>query len=113
MRRLIARTWLLAFAAFSALLVALPALAQHGGGEESNGSTLDVVPPVLWTAAGVAAGAVIFGTLYLFKRQIGGFPEHPDWVAPIEIIPSSTLPSEVDDGHGEAHVDHHGDSAHH
>lgn len=114
MHRFLLRTWTLAIAVTGALALAAPALAQHGGGGEPGGGTgIDVVPPLLWSAVGVAAGAVVFGTLYLFKRQVGGFPEHPEWVAPIEIIPSRSLPSEAADDSGAHGGGQHGDPAHH
>ena len=57
---------------------------------------------------GVAGGSAVLGVLYLLKRKVGGFPEHPSWVAPISVMPAGELPSEGDphgatDDHG-AHV---------
>jgi hypothetical protein len=43
---------------------------------------------VIWSVVALAAGSLIGGTLYLFKRQVGGFPANPDWTAPITIMPA-------------------------
>lgn len=75
--------------------------------EASDGGTNDIVTPALWMVAGVTAGGLVLGILYLFKRRVGGFPENPSWVAPISVMRSSTFPVEGDydedgatNGHG-------------
>ena len=104
----------------ASLAFALPAAAQEGsghgasptttttegGGEAApeSGSSVDIFPVTIWMLAGVAASGLVLGVLYLFKRQIGGFPEHPTWVAPISIMRPGHLPADDDPhgGHGEA-----------
>ncbi|PFG74288.1 hypothetical protein [Tepidiforma thermophila] len=104
----------------SATLVALllatalvvPAAADDGHGSpdpmvQSGGAGVDVLPVVLWSLAGVAVFSVVLGVLYLLKRQVGGFPENPEWVAPISIMRSRDLPADDDaHGHGDAHGGH-------
>ncbi|GAB4329549.1 MAG: hypothetical protein Kow0010_13990 [Dehalococcoidia bacterium] len=60
--------------------------------DDSGPSTEETV---IWAVIGVGLTAATLGTLYLLKRQLGGFPEHPTWVAPISIIRSSDLPDET------------------
>jgi hypothetical protein len=79
------------------LATAAPAAASSTPGGVSRpaaddvveAETHDVVPVATWTFAGILAGAVVLGTLYLFKRRIGAFPKNPSWVAPITILPSN------------------------
>lgn len=102
-------------AALLALALAAPAFADDGHGSpdpmvQSGGGGIDVTETVLWSLAGVAVFAVGLGVLYLLKRQVGGFPENPDWVAPISIMRSRDLPAEDSDGHG--HGDSYGHDAH-
>jgi hypothetical protein len=108
MKTLILRLALLSAIAFAALALVAPAAADDEGGDataaEETGS--DVVPAALWSLAGVAIGAVVMGTLYLFKRRVGGFPENPSWVAPITIMRSRDLPSDSAGGQGDAHDNH-------
>ncbi len=108
MKTLILRLALLSAIAFAALALVAPAAADDEGGDataaEETGS--DVVPAALWSLAGVAIGAVVMGTLYLFKRRVGGFPENPSWVAPITIMRSRDLPSDSAGGQGDAHDSH-------
>ncbi|HET7737580.1 MAG TPA: hypothetical protein VFK32_03315 [Tepidiformaceae bacterium] len=73
---------------------------------------MDVVPGLVWSSAGVAVAAVVLGTLYLFKKQIGGFPEHPEWTAPIEVMRSSGFPDENTYGESDGQ-DAHGHGSHH
>ncbi len=54
--------------------------------EDTGGRSIE--EPVIWSVVALAAGSVICATLYLFKRQVGGFPANPDWVAPITIMPA-------------------------
>ncbi len=70
---------------------------------QAGSGGIDVLPVVLWSLAGVAIVAVSLGVLYLLKRQVGGFPENPDWVAPISIMRSRDLPADDGDGHGGSH----------
>ncbi|MFQ5381007.1 MAG: hypothetical protein ACE5EF_05215 [Dehalococcoidia bacterium] len=67
----------------------------------SAGGGIDLSLHVLWTIAGAIIGSVIMAYLYLLKRGVGGFPENPEWVAPISIEPSSSFPEEAeqDDHH--------------
>ena len=53
--------------------------------------------PVIWAVIGVAAASAIGGVLYLLKREVGGFPSDPDWIAPISILRSGESPIDVDD----------------
>jgi len=87
--------------------------AQEGHADDTEGGH-DVAPMLLWSIAGVAAGGVVLGTLYLLKRQVGGFPANPEWVAPITVMPSrdnaddSTWGNGGDGhGHGDPHGAHH------
>jgi len=59
---------------------------------ESTGA--DVMPMVVWSIVAVVVSAVIFGTLYLLKRRVGGFPANPPWVAPISVMPSKDFADE-------------------
>ena len=79
--------------------------------DDGESSGQDVNPVLLWSIASVAAGVVVMGTLYLLKRQVGGFPANPAWVAPITIMHSRDNATDAtwgagDDGHG--HADAHG-----
>jgi hypothetical protein len=79
---------------------------EHGATDGGD----DVSTRVLWTIVGVAGGVVIFGTLYLLKRRLGGFPENPSWVAPITIMPSRENADDTTWGEGGtagAHSSHH------
>jgi|GEM_PF-1133919 len=78
----------------------------HGGIDFLGGPDWTSVKEVtIWSVVGVGAFSVILGVLYLFKRKVGGFPEHPSWVAPISIMPASELPGDDDAGH-EDHSGH-------
>jgi len=98
------------------------ALAQEGGGHDDGhevttqgteaGQTRDLVPVVLWTTVATLAAAVVGGVLYLFKRRIGAFPAHPDWVAPISVMPSRDFPDEGTFG-AAAEAHHGGGHGHH
>lgn len=117
---------------FVALVLALPLLAapmayaQEGGeGEAEEHGGIDflggpewatVQDETIWALAGVAVFAVVLGVLYLFKRKIGAFPEHPTWVAPISIMRAGDLPGDEPDDSHEDHLGHeapggHGDHA--
>lgn len=71
-----------------------PAGDAHGG--EASG--VDVVPVAVWTTVGVLASALVLSVFYLLKRRVGGFPAHPEWVAPISIERSETFAKEGDFG---------------
>jgi hypothetical protein len=80
--------------------------------EAAAGAHSDIKPMVFWSIATIAGAATVFGTLYLFKRRIGGFPENPSWVAPITIMPSKNFadegtfgdaPADAHDAHGAHH----------
>jgi hypothetical protein len=123
MKRLSLQFALLAVFTLVALVAVSPAVATESPSEpvpivrqwqprpaEAGGAPGQRVEPViLWTITGVGVGVVVFGTLYLFKRRVGGFPEHPSWVAPITIMPSRESPDErtygevPPQGHGPQH----------
>jgi hypothetical protein len=119
-----APTVLLTLALFTSLLFATVAFAsedpqtqplpssaaQENGDEESaaEGSGRDVAPVAIWSVVGIIAGAIVFTALYMLKRQIGGFPENPDWVAPITILYSKDAPDEGAFGDGAAQSGAHG-----
>lgn len=113
MKKLVARFSLLSTLALLTLASAVPALAQDHGGEptSSGGGGTDVWEVATWSLVGVAIFCLALGILYLFKRQVGGFPENPSWVAPISIQRSRDLPSEPDthghDDHGDSHAPAH------
>jgi hypothetical protein len=91
-------------AALLALSLAAPALADGRPADvvtQIAGGNNNVLPVVLGTLAFIALVSVVLGVLYLLKRQVGGFPEHPEWVAPISIMRSRDLPGDdADHGHG-------------
>lgn len=93
----------LSAAALIALALVSPAAAAPV--TQLSPEDIDTTAAAIWSAIGIAIGCVILGVLYLFKKQIGGFPEDPEWVAPISIMLSSELPSDepVDDAHAPAH----------
>ena len=121
MKPLLARLLLVAVLSALPLFAAAPAFAQEGGegeAEEGHGSILDALggpnwdsakEVTIWSIAGVGVFATVLGVLYLFKRTVGGFPEHPTWVAPISIMRSSDLPQDTADS---GHEDHMGQDAH-
>lgn len=97
------------------LMPATAAFAQeHGGGDEGHATTPtshrswdEVQKVAVWSIVTIAAGCALLSVLYLFKRQVGGFPEHPAWVAPITIMPAGQLPGDDADPHGhDSHGDH-------
>ncbi|MEO8538907.1 MAG: hypothetical protein ABI577_04140 [bacterium] len=107
----------LTFAIVLALTI-VPATAvfaqEHGDGETANTSGphwSDVKEVAIWSMVSIAAGATVLGVLYLFKRRIGGFPEHPVWVAPITIMRAGDLPGDDADPHGHDAADSHGSHA--
>ncbi len=54
----------------------------------------DVMPMVVWSIVAIAGFGTLFGTLYLLKRRVGGFPANPTWVAPITVMPSRDFADE-------------------
>jgi hypothetical protein len=95
----------LAFLAIVALLAVgavLPAFALESpanlpiagtfAAAESGGT--DVMPMVVWSIVAVLVAGVVFGTLFLLKRRVGGFPANPTWVAPISVMPSKDFADE-------------------
>lgn len=104
---------LLAIGAASALAAptAPPPSSPAVRAQEGQAAEHRVEPVLLWTAVGVAIGGLALGVLYLLKRQVGGFPEHPSWVAPITIMPSRELPGDTDSHEATAPGDEH--AAHH
>lgn len=97
--------------AFAALALVAPAAADEGAAVQAEGSSHDVVPAAVWSLVGAAVGAAVLGTLYLFKRRVGGFPKHPTWTAPISVMRSRDLPGDEPNGHGDSH-DAHGGTGH-
>ena len=79
----------------------------HSGGSDEGG--VDVMPVALWMTVGILVGGLVLGVFYLLKRRVGGFPEHPEWVAPISIERSATFAKEGDFGDvaPDAHGAHH------
>jgi hypothetical protein len=110
MKSLLLRLALVSTLAFAALGVIAPAAADGEGGHSATQATddgTDILPVTLWSLAGVAVGVVVMGTLYLFKRRVGGFPENPSWIAPISVMRSRDLPGD-DTANGHANHDPHG-----
>lgn len=71
--------------------------------EDEGGSSFADVPGglnamVVWSIVGLGIVAAVLGFFYFMKRQVGGFPENPSWVAPITIMPSKDFPDEGDFG---------------
>lgn len=95
--------------AFAVPVAPEPGTAAISAHEE--GGSGDTGPRVTWALAAIGAGALVLGSLYLFKRRIGGFPEHPAWVAPITILKSSDSPDETT--FGDAPAGGHGHSSPH
>lgn len=100
------------FAASIAAVATVPAFAL---GSPVNGLVMqqqaapshDVVPTVIWAIVAVLIAALVGGIMYAFKRQVGGFPKNPSWVAPISIMLSRDLPDETRDAHGAAGHENH------
>lgn len=124
MKKLPLRAALLAVVALIAIAAVAPAAAAEAPREpapivrqlrplpnegESSGGGSDVKPMVIWSIVTVLGGATVFGTLYLLKRRVGGFPQHPAWVAPITIMPSKDFADEGAYGDAPAggHDSHH------
>lgn len=121
MKTLHLRLALLTVVALIAVAATVPALAAESPrepapivrswhpAEATAGAHGDITPMVLWSIAAIAGAATVFGTLYLFKRRIGGFPANPSWVAPITIMPSNTFADEgtFGDAPADAHGTHH------
>jgi hypothetical protein len=84
------------------------AAQEAGPSEDSPGDAWGEV--VIWGVFGLGIFALAGGALYFFKRQVGGFPENPSWVAPITIMRSKDLPDEGDFGDQspshQAHAEH-------
>lgn len=115
MKTLLLRLALVSALAFAALGAIAPAAADGEGAQsvtQAGGNGTDILPVTLWSLAGVAAGAVVMGTLYLLKRRVGGFPQNPSWTAPISVMRSRDLPGDGDaNGHGSPHDAHGGGHA--
>lgn len=80
----------------------VPIVRNRAHEDEAPSEDKDVTTTLLWSIGGIGAGAVVMGTLYLFKRKIGGFPKNPTWVAPITIMPSRENPTDETWGAGDA-----------
>jgi hypothetical protein len=99
------RTAVLAFAAVSAPGAIVPAFAAAN--TKSGGGPDTLVPVVIWSLVGICIGGLVYGVLYLFKKQLGGFPQPPSWTPPIDYMLSKDLPQdEPETGH------HNGDDTH-
>ncbi len=84
----------------------VPIVREYDPQERSESSGGGTTTPIIWAVVGVAAASMVGGVLYLLKREVGGFPADPDWVAPITILRSSDSPEDVAD-FDEAPQDHH------
>jgi hypothetical protein len=95
--------------AASALEPESPPAATPASYQESGDDGTDIVEVATWTIVGVVVGALVMGALYFFKREMGGFPANPTWVAPISIERSETFADEGDFGDvaPDAHGAHH------
>ena len=82
----------------SAVYPEQPAPAQEGEPVEAVPKSDAWGEVVIWSIVGLGIFAAIGGVLYYFKRQVGGFPENPSWVAPITIMESKDFPDEGDFG---------------
>jgi hypothetical protein len=84
------------------------AAQEEGPSEDSPGEPWGEV--VIWSIVALGIFAAIGGALHYFKRQVGGFPENPGWVAPITIMQSKDFPDEGDFGDQvpshQAHAEH-------
>lgn len=102
---------MLALALFAPALAAanVPTQAAGYAAPQAAGGRA-VEPALIWTAAGAAAGAILFSIFYLLKRRVGGFPRNPQWIAPITIMPSKDFPDEGT--FPDAPLDPHGPSHH-
>ena len=90
------------------LFATLPAFAAQAPvtgyvTQQQPTSTHDIVPMAIWAIVAVLVACLVGGIMYAFKRQIGAYPKHPTWVAPISIMLSRDLPG--DDESHEAHSD--------
>lgn len=91
MQRLPHRAALAAFASIMAIGAGLPAFAADGS---KSGGPDTLVPVVIWSLVAIGFGALIYGVLYLFKKQLGGFPQPPSWIPPIDLMLSKDLPQD-------------------
>lgn len=112
MKLVLARLLVFAVLLIVPALSATAAFAQDhgddGGAEEEHGGGIDFLAGpdwddakevTIWSIVGVATFGTVLGVLYLFKRKVGGFPEHPTWVAPISIMRAGDLPGDDNQGH--------------
>jgi hypothetical protein len=119
MKNLLLRLALVASLTLGALAPLSASAQDHGDGEaaaEPGGTSFvggpdwdDAKEVTIWSLVGIGVFSTLMGVLYLFKRKVGGFPEHPSWVAPISVMPASELPG--DDGDSHAGHDSHGTHA--
>lgn len=71
-----------------------PAQAEGHGSESTANVPSANVERVLWSVLAIALAVPIGGVLYLLKKRLRAFPEHPEWVAPISVMRSRDLPDE-------------------
>lgn len=87
---------------------------EEGHGEEEAGATSErrdgLGSVVVWSLVSLGIFALVLGAFYFFKRQVGGFPENPEWVAPITIMASKDFADEGD--FGDAGPTAHGSGGH-
>ena len=74
-----------------------PIVREWDGFLQVASGARSIEEPLIWSIVAVAGGAIVGGTLYLLKRQVGGFPANPDWVAPITIMPAEENAVEEED----------------
>ena len=91
MKKLLGRSGAAVGSAVALLVTATTAFAEERGATTESGT--DVVPMAIWTFAGVLVAAVVGAVFYMLKRKLGLF-DHPTWVAPISITPSSQFADE-------------------
>ena len=104
MQRLPHRAAAAAFAAVAAVGAGLPAFAANGSNSRGPDT---LVPVVIWSLVAICVAALVYGILYWFKRQLGGFPQPPSWIPPIDYMLSKDLPQDPpENGH------HNGDDSH-
>lgn len=71
-----------------------PAQAEGHGSDSAANVPSANVERVLWSVLAIGLAVPIAGVLYLLKKRLRAFPEHPEWVAPISVMRSRDLPDE-------------------
>lgn len=86
-----------ASAAVEPMPAAGPAIAHQDHGDDeaaTDGGGSSIASRVIWSLAAIGGLGVVLTALYMLKRRTGGFPENPDWVAPIEVLYTKDSPDE-------------------